>query len=189
LEASNGQLYGMTVYGGHDSSGTIFSYDLGTNNFTKIYDFDSLADGYHPQGSLMQAKDGRLYGLVTSEGSQAKLFQFDLSTNTMVLKANVTGTPYYTALLEIGVNPLHTKNSLFTSSIRLFPNPVNATLYIDRLTNLKIDALDIINILGKTERRIPALAESIDVAELESGIYLLRISSENQVHYVRFVKS
>jgi uncharacterized repeat protein (TIGR03803 family) len=83
VQASDGKLYGMTIWGGSSSAGVIFSFDLISSTYTKLTDFDHT-NGSHPSGSLMQASDGKLYGL-TSEGGNISLgviFSFDPSSST-----------------------------------------------------------------------------------------------------------
>jgi len=68
IQAKNGKLYGMTNYGGNYGSGVIFSFDPGNLSYTKLFDFNS-ANGAYPQGSLMQAQDGKLYGMTLNGGT------------------------------------------------------------------------------------------------------------------------
>lgn len=53
MRASDGKLYGMTINGGMNSLGVIFSYDLSINTYLKIYD-GSFADGGFPYGDLIE---------------------------------------------------------------------------------------------------------------------------------------
>ena len=62
MQASDGKLYGMTTDGGSNGHGVIFSFDPSTSIYTKLKDFDGL-NGCGPYGSLMQASDGKLYGM------------------------------------------------------------------------------------------------------------------------------
>ena len=64
LQASNGKLYGMTREGGSNGAGTIFSYDPATSAYTQLKDFDDT-NGANPYGSLVQASDGKLYGMTS----------------------------------------------------------------------------------------------------------------------------
>jgi uncharacterized repeat protein (TIGR03803 family) len=60
MQASDGKLYGVTVWGGsYLYNGVIFSFDPSTSTYTKLKDFVG-ADGVKPQGTLMQASDGKL---------------------------------------------------------------------------------------------------------------------------------
>ncbi len=86
VRASNGNLYGLTYYGGANNVGTLFQYDPRTWTFNVRYDFDFL-DGRYPQGSLIQATDGMLYGMATEGGNATSydngvIFKFNPQTNT-----------------------------------------------------------------------------------------------------------
>jgi len=83
LKATDGKLYGMTTVGGTDSVGVIFSYDVSTNVFTDVHNFD-ITHGAYPNGSLIQATNGLLYGMTVEGGpdSIGVLFSFDITTNT-----------------------------------------------------------------------------------------------------------
>ena len=67
MQASDGKLYGMTTNGGSSSdNGVIFSFDPSSSTYTKLKDFDNT-NGANPYGSLMQASDGKLYGMTLME--------------------------------------------------------------------------------------------------------------------------
>lgn len=63
VQATNGDLYGTTGYGGANHDGTIFRITL-SGAMTTVYNFCSVAlcaDGSYPT-ALIQARDGNLYG-------------------------------------------------------------------------------------------------------------------------------
>lgn len=77
-----GNFYGVSV--GMNSS-LLFEYDPTTGTLTKLHAFGSVpADGYMPVGDLIQAGDGKLYGLTTSGGmsNSGSLYEYDPSTQT-----------------------------------------------------------------------------------------------------------
>jgi len=78
LLAGNGKLYGMTQFGGSTNQGVIFSYDPATENYIKLHDFDGT-NGANPSGSLIQASNGKLYGMTQDGGStdNGVIFSFD----------------------------------------------------------------------------------------------------------------
>ena len=80
IQASDGKLYGMTFYGGTSNVGVIFSFDPSSSIYTKLKDFDNT-NGGSPLGSLMQASDGKFYGMTTGGGSNGEgvIFSFDPS--------------------------------------------------------------------------------------------------------------
>lgn len=82
IQGSNGKLYGLTPNGGLNHDGTIYEFDIATKTYTKLYDFDN-ANGYPSVdgGEMMQASNGKLYGVTTSGGiAWGTIFEFDLST-------------------------------------------------------------------------------------------------------------
>lgn len=81
IEATDGKLYGLTFLCGKYNVGTIISFDPATSRFTKLKDFD-LPNGGEPLGDLMQASDGKLYGMTRGGGASnlGVIFSFDPST-------------------------------------------------------------------------------------------------------------
>ena len=105
IQAGDGKLYGMTYAGGSRDSGTIFSFEPSTSTYTKLKDFDNT-DGGNPYGSLMQASDGKLYGMTTSGGKigYGDIFSFDPSTS-IYTKLNDYGA--YGKLIQISDGKLY----------------------------------------------------------------------------------
>ena len=68
IKATNGKLYGMTTKGGKKNLGVLFEYDPANNKYTKKLEFDSI-NGSRPYGNLMQATDGKLFGMTNLGGS------------------------------------------------------------------------------------------------------------------------
>ena len=74
----------MTSEGGIIGVGVIFSFDLSSSVYTKLFDFDIDTTGGYPRGGLIQASDGKLYGM-TSQGTDRGtsrygiIFSFDPS--------------------------------------------------------------------------------------------------------------
>jgi len=69
VQASDGNLYGTTQYGGANRSGTVFKITP-SGTLTMLYSFcakSNCTDGSSPQAGLLQATDGYLYG-TTGEG-------------------------------------------------------------------------------------------------------------------------
>jgi uncharacterized repeat protein (TIGR03803 family) len=67
VQATNGELYGTTSYGGAKGYGTIFKITP-SGTFTSLHSFD-INDGYYPYGTLIQAANGDLYGTTYAGGS------------------------------------------------------------------------------------------------------------------------
>jgi uncharacterized repeat protein (TIGR03803 family) len=71
IQATDGDFYGTTVYGGEYKSGTIFRITAG-GEFKTLYNFCShtgCTDGSSPAGNLVQAVDGTFYGVTGGGGT------------------------------------------------------------------------------------------------------------------------
>ncbi len=83
--ASNGKFYGTANRGGVNNGGVIYEFDQSTNTYTKLYDFVYVGTGgSNPYSGVVQASNGKLYGLTPNGGLNSKgtLYEFDLSTKT-----------------------------------------------------------------------------------------------------------
>lgn len=78
VEFSDGKLYGATDEGGVNGKGNLFCFNPSTNLISSVWDFDYGSDGWHPNGSMLLASDGLLYGTTESggTGSDGGLFSF-----------------------------------------------------------------------------------------------------------------
>ncbi len=73
LQASDGNFYGTTVYGGANSYGTVFKITP-SGTLTTLYSFCSQSgcpDGYAPRATPIQGTNGDLYGLTPEGGSSS----------------------------------------------------------------------------------------------------------------------
>ena len=85
IQATDGNLYGLSDVGGTHNEGAIFRFDPTTNSETLLYSFGSITgDGTNPKGSLIQATDGNFYGTTTAGGTPGlgTVFEFNPSTDT-----------------------------------------------------------------------------------------------------------
>jgi uncharacterized repeat protein (TIGR03803 family) len=76
---TDGNLYGMTLYGGTSNRGTVFQFSPVSKKLKIIHSFD-VTNGGSPQGPLVQGTDGLLYGICTWGGSASGGVVFRLST-------------------------------------------------------------------------------------------------------------
>jgi hypothetical protein len=79
-------------------------------------------------------------------------------------------------------------NSFDNSNFTFYPNPVKDVLNLSYSKN--IDTVQIMNILGQevSAKSINATQAAIDMSNLPSGTYLVRLTSENQVKTIKVVK-
>ncbi len=103
-------IYGTTFEGGASSFGVLYSYDLGTNTYTELFNFTGTAGafpGERPQSNLVFS-GSTLYGLASGGGT----------SNDGVLFSYDTGTSTYTPLVQ------------FTGNAGLFPGSDPASLIL-----------------------------------------------------------
>ncbi|MGC2108390.1 MAG: choice-of-anchor tandem repeat GloVer-containing protein [Candidatus Korobacteraceae bacterium] len=67
-----GNLYGTTVYGGTKFQGNVFKLTRRNSSwiFTNLYSFQGGTDGANPEGRVVLAADGSLYGSTNQGGNQ-----------------------------------------------------------------------------------------------------------------------
>ena len=68
IQASDGNFYGITSYGGANGEGTVFRMTP-AGVLTKLADLDGSTTGRYPEGSLFEASDGNFYGLTKAGGT------------------------------------------------------------------------------------------------------------------------
>lgn len=68
LQSTNGRLYGLCSSGGANGFGTIYEFDITTNNLVARHSFNGT-NGRQPWGRLVQAPNGRIYGTTLLGGA------------------------------------------------------------------------------------------------------------------------
>jgi uncharacterized repeat protein (TIGR03803 family) len=108
VQASDGNFYGMTRLGGTYGRGVIFRITP-TGTYTVLRHFSSSAlEGQYPNGDLIQAKDGYLYGLTSGGGG---------NSNGTIIKIKTDGTSFTVVRsLSAGVEGGNPNGSLVQAS-------------------------------------------------------------------------
>jgi uncharacterized repeat protein (TIGR03803 family) len=78
IQATDGNIYGMTSDGGSAGSGTIFSITT-EGVLTTLHSFNFADDGSSPLGGLVQGTDGSFYGTTWEGGTGDDGIVFTLS--------------------------------------------------------------------------------------------------------------
>jgi uncharacterized repeat protein (TIGR03803 family) len=79
VQASDQNLYGVTENGGGSGEGAVFQIST-SGSFTILHSFTGGSDGANPQGTLIQANDGNLYGTTENGGTNGGGTVFQIST-------------------------------------------------------------------------------------------------------------
>src|ERR1700678_560222 len=79
IQASNGNFYGTTLYGGAKGYGTVFAITA-AGALTTLHSF-AYDDGASPVAGLIQAKNGKLYGTTLYGGAHGAGTVYEISTS------------------------------------------------------------------------------------------------------------
>jgi uncharacterized repeat protein (TIGR03803 family) len=119
VQASDGNFYGTTSYGGAISScsggcGTLFKYSPSGGTETVLYSFGNSGDGSYPYAAMIQGSDGNLYGTTAGGGTSTgclsgcgTIFRFAPSNGIEIVLYSFVGTTGaypYASLIENGGN-------------------------------------------------------------------------------------
>jgi uncharacterized repeat protein (TIGR03803 family) len=89
-KANNGKFYGL-ITGAYNNEGFIIEFDPTLTSYTIKYDFTNGTDGGYPQGSLLQASNGKMYGVTESGGSSnGVVFEYDLNLSSYTVIQNLS---------------------------------------------------------------------------------------------------
>ncbi|HNQ13809.1 MAG TPA: hypothetical protein PKM16_11435, partial [Bacteroidia bacterium] len=100
IKAANGMLYGSTYGGGTGGGGIIFRLNPNTHVYSILYGLNQLSDGGSITDKLLEASNGKLYGMAAYGGANGEgtIFSFDPSNNTFTKLHDFNGinggTPY-----------------------------------------------------------------------------------------------
>jgi uncharacterized protein (TIGR03437 family) len=103
VQASDGNLYGVTNTGGANGCGTIYQITT-SGSYTSVHSFSCSSDGGYPHDGMIQATDGNLYGTTSTGGPSGygTAYRFDLDGTFTVLHAfgGADGHTPYAALIQ-----------------------------------------------------------------------------------------
>ena len=112
VQATDGNFYGTTVFGGANGNGTVFKITP-SGTLTTLHSFCSqtnCGDGEYPTGALVQATDGNLYGTTYGGGANlhyGTVFKITPSGTLTTLYSFCSQTgctdganPYYAGLVQ-----------------------------------------------------------------------------------------
>ncbi|MCF8298589.1 MAG: T9SS type A sorting domain-containing protein [Saprospiraceae bacterium] len=182
FQASDGKLYGMTYIGGVNDDGVLFEYEPVSNTYTKIIDFDIYSKGRHPFGSLMQASNGKLYGMTGLGGINGSgvLFEYDFLKDAYSKKLDFDGSNGelpYGHLIEVDYY-----NYGFGTNCDCFVSP-NPTSGIINVNAIDLEEIQILNYSGKTIMQFNSnnLHSAIDLSSFANGIYFVKVTRKDCV--------
>ncbi len=76
---------------------------------------------------------------------------------------------------------------VYATELKIYPNPTSTSIRIDRPTDILIESVTVFNTLGQIESEFSTV-EKIEVSHLTSGIYFLRIQTNQGTINKSFLK-
>jgi uncharacterized repeat protein (TIGR03803 family) len=180
LSVTGDTLFGMTLNGGANGDGVIFSYNWKTNNYTDMVDFSGTVNpdsGANPIGSLTLV--GKvLYGMTSSGGKYNYGCIFSLNSN---------GSSYKDLLSFNGINGYTPYGSLTFSRGMLFGmtgGGPSAYIFTGNLFSITTNATNFTNILNFTGNigSYPGLLPSGDLTLSVTGDTLFAMTPAGGVY-------
>jgi hypothetical protein len=113
----------------------------------------------------------------------------DLNGDALINNSETIGDINGNGIVEIGEQ---TFSSVATkSNIKMYPNPVNNTLFIELGSKLVSGKIEITNILGSTIREITFCSQNqiaVNVQSLPAGLYIVKVNAGGIVYSQKIIK-
>lgn len=202
VKTADGKLYGMTTNGGNHVKtdpkgyGVLFQYDPSANTITKKVDFDGAVNGSNPNGSLLLASNGNLYGVTNAGGANnmGVIFQFDPSAASYTKKMEFTQAsgkfPDHAKLTEVTLVNSIADNQL-SSNMHLFPNPANelVTLSLDqKITDGTVKLYTVTGQVVLEKSKLAGDRFTLNIESLAKGAYFIELFENGNASRMKLIK-
>lgn len=156
------------------------------------------SDESHPSLAGSYAAACTFYSILFEKNPDNITFNPGIDDQMANIIRNTTKNLVYDSLSKWSFLPNATDDTLSVGQIdqaqvKLYPNPVYDNLTLE-LTNFNVETFDVciyntIGILVKEYTGKTNIKETIDVSDLDNGIYLVRVKSNNNTVYnTKFIK-
>ena len=177
------------------------SYDMASNNYFShtglngsTFSERAIAAGYtgSPRGENIAAgyssvsntfnqwvnSTGHLNNMLNSNSNEIGIGHATYNGSTY--------THYWTQIFGKGNEALAVEDYMLAKKIMVYPNPVSYTLSIE--SKIPLEKVEIYSILGQKVKEINSNFKSISTSNLSSGVYIVRIHSENGFTSKKIIK-
>lgn len=157
-------IWSSNLYNVNDTQYLVLGYDF-TTNLLSLYENPTIGGSASSTASVTPAVAFPTIGGFLLRQDAAN------NTPTMIIdELTVTTTPTFT---------LGSASFSQIEGLRMYPNPTKNNLYIETALNGAIN-VSIVNMLGKEVVNTNVVNNSVNVANLTSGIYIVKITEEGK---------
>ncbi|NHM08117.1 T9SS type A sorting domain-containing protein [Flavobacterium sp. CYK-4] len=79
-------------------------------------------------------------------------------------------------------------DSFFRNNFGVAPNPANDVIYISNITDIAVNSIQLADINGRTVKEVKGMTNQINVAELNAGVYFLKITTDQGTGTTKVIK-
>jgi uncharacterized repeat protein (TIGR03803 family) len=190
IQAADGNLYGMTEWGGLNNMGTIFSYDITLNHCTDVFDFTNV--GGNNWGSLVQLTSGKLYGMTYNGNSGAdtigNIFCYDPALNGITYLHAFNGADGSNPVSDLTATSINFGiQAINTNPVNIYPNPANDKITVETSGTGYLSIQDLDGQVLITQQLTKPIVQ-IDISSLPVGVFFVRLNNEKTVSTWKFIK-
>jgi hypothetical protein len=169
--------YSIEFHYGKNEINPEFVFNGDGPNVVLLYNFDSGNDRLAPNGKLY-ALEGQISN-PTFTNVPSNMFDIDMLPT---LSGIIPDGTVYRFIPSTTV-----KVERLSLAATIYPNPAKDMLTIANV-NFDFNKIQIINTLGQEVKTIYDKVDNVDIADLNSGVYFIRLVSDNAHIEVKFVK-
>lgn len=129
--------------------------------------------------------DGANWNQVWSDNTQSIEAKFDLAlaknlggVGMWALNYDGTRTEFWDLIQTKFGATASVKDTFLKNLIKVYPNPTNNYINLSVSEKVKLNKINLYNVIGKTVLKIKPKSKSIDISSLNNGIYFLKVEDE-----------
>ena len=149
-------------------------FRIGIGSTTNPDDFTIISSGNYEEAPTEWTQYE--YDLSAYQGQTVRVGIHCVSNDSFVLQMDsfvVEGT--------LGVNDMN------TLEMSIYPNPVDGNYVTIQTPTNGLKEVEVFDLLGKQVINTTIISDSLDVGELNSGVYMLRVTVENQSNTTKLI--
>ncbi|WP_299108979.1 T9SS type A sorting domain-containing protein [uncultured Winogradskyella sp.] len=198
ITGSSRRLYqkveGLTIGANYIFSVDSRSEAAGTDSEVYILNTEIMnEDGIDANGAADASVDGYMDIIAADEWATFTTVSFTATNTFAVVYVRSLGsingeTEVFYDNFSLVADPTASVSDVFASKIRVYPNPATDNITIKSVDQSQIDSVELYNILGSKVLSTTSLVnDSLNVSEMASGVYLLKVNVGTQSATKRIV--